>query len=200
MKRMIMVVALVATVTFLKAQDDTQLAKVDVLDGKQVFILNEPLQDYEIVGSVKTGVKFGSLLTRGILNENVNDKTTQFVRRTFKKLAKEEIEFDGILYKDGKFVNAIRFTEEANSENERLAEISYINETGIFIMAEPVQEYEVKSVVRNRLNIVPFLTYGIVNPSIEKDAKRFVKAANKKQEAQFISYSAGRKASIISFE
>ena len=181
------------------AQQDTQLAKVQVVDGKQVFILNEPIREYIIVDSVRTGIKISSLLTRGLLNENINDKATQFTRRAHRKFSKEGLAFDAILYQDGKFAQAIRFTEPATVENNGVAEINSIDGVGTFIMAEPLEAYQVESVVRNRLNILPLLTHGFFNPSIARDMNRFVSSANKEHTPEFIAYSSGRKASIITF-
>jgi len=189
---------LLAGVLSLTAQEHEELARIQTLDGKQIFILNEPLRPYEIVGSVKTGLKFSSLLTRGLLNENVNDKTAQFAVKAMSKFSKEGMPYDGILYVNGKTVQAIRFTEEATPATDGLAQINKVNGIGLFVLADPVRSYDVEASVTGGLNFIPFLTHGLINPSIEKDMTRFAKRASKRQSPSFISYQMGRRASVIS--
>jgi hypothetical protein len=194
----VLALGLLATLFGASAQGSNELARVRTLDGKQIYILNEPLRSYEHVGSVKTGLKFSSVLTRGLLNENVNDKTAQFALKAVNKLKKENVEYDAILYSEGKSVHAIRFTEEATPAKDGLARINELNGIGLFVLADPVRSYEVEASVKSGLNIVPFLTHGLINPSIEKDMTRFARRASKRQSTSYISYQMGRRAAVIS--
>lgn len=81
-----------------------------------------------------------------------------------------------------------------------LLQYEKVNGVGLFVLAEPLADYKVEAVVKGGVNIVPFITYGWVNQSIEKDMNRFVKSANKKAKPEYISYTSGRKATITSFE
>lgn len=199
MNRKVMLTLGVAAMLGLKlnAQNQEQLAKVHELNGKQIYLLNEPVREFEKVGEIKTGVKITSLLTRGIRNEHANDKTSQFAQKAITKMEKQGIEFDALMYESGKRINAIRFTEESTNENKGIARIKTINGIGVFAMATPVNSYTVTDQVAGGINIVPFLTHGWINPSIEKDLERFAKKADKKQDASYISYQTGRNASVI---
>ncbi len=168
-------------------------AEVQQLSGKEIYLLSEPDISYEIVASVKTSPKLTSILTRGIYNEHVNDKATQFVNKSIRKLNKKSIEFDALVYNDGKTINAVKFKERSNG----LATVKKINGISVFILADPVQDYVVRKQVRNGINIVPFLTYGWINNSIEKDVSKYIKKANKAEEVDAILYQSGRKASLI---
>ncbi len=187
------------TVSFpIFAQDEQVRARVQKIEGKEIYVLNEPLRSYEVIGEVKTGLKLTSIVTRGIINEHINDKTTQFVRRMNRKMEKSGMEFDALLYQDGKKIQAIRFTQAATPANEGIARVKAINNVSSFIMAEPLQDYQVMETISTGIKLVPFLTYGLINNSIERDVKTFVRKAAKKGEANFLVYTSGRRASAIS--
>jgi len=183
------------------AQQSETLARVQKIGDKEVYILNEPLRDYEYVANVRTGVKWISLLTRGIVNEHVNDKTNQFVRRTTRKLEKSGQSYDAIIYRGGKRVEAVRFTEERNDENAGLASIQPRNGIATFILAEPVEDYTVVDDIGNGVKLIPFITYGIVNNSIERDIQSLTRRASNRELGDVaLIYQTGRRADLITFE
>ncbi len=188
-----LVVGSFLTLGVLMAFGQSSQAEVQQLGGKEIYLLSEPLADYEIVASVKTGPKLTSLLTRGVYNEHVNDKATQFVNRAIRKLDRKSIEFDALVYNDGKSINAVKFNEESLG----IANVQKINGITVFVMATPVQDYEIIERVKNGVNIVPFLTYGWINNSIQKDVSKYIKKANKADEVNAIVYQSGRKASLV---
>jgi len=57
-----MAVALLGSVLSVQAQDSL-LARVAKIQGKEVYILNQPLRQYETVATIKTSPKIISLLT-----------------------------------------------------------------------------------------------------------------------------------------
>ena len=183
------------------SQDSNTLATVDVIDGKEVYLLSEPLRSYEVVSTVRTGPKVSSLFTRGLISEDINDKAAQFTRKSIRKMKKKGIEFDAVRYSSGKRIQAIRFKEEATEDTKRLAKVQDNSGVYAFIMAEPVNSYKVDGNVKFVVRAVPLLTYGIINNSIERDVATLAKKANKKLEnPQYITYTTGDRATIISFE
>jgi len=141
-------------------------AKVNTLDGKEMYILNEPVKSYEVVAEVKTGLKITSLLTRGLYNEDIHDKVAQFSRRAERKLSKKGTEFDALLYKEGRSAQAIRFTEEKSEKTDGLAIITQYNGVHTFVLANPVKDYQVETSVRGTIKFLPLLTYGFFNHTI----------------------------------
>jgi hypothetical protein len=197
----LVIIILMLPASIVEAQEIQNLARVQKIGDKEVYILNEPLRSYEFVDEIRTGIKWTSLLTRGIINEHVNDKTNQFVRRTVRKLEKKGQTFDAIVYRGGKKVQAIRFTDNnQNNENAGLAKIEARNGISTFIMAEPVEAYTVVEDIRNGVKLIPFITVGLVNNSIEKDIKSLSRrTANRDLGEVALIYQTGRRADIVTF-
>lgn len=171
----------------------TPQAKVQSVNGKEIYLLSEPVADYETVASVKTAPKLTSLLTRGIYNEHVNDKATQFMNRAMGKLDRKSIVFDALVYEGGKSIRAIKF----NEASEGIANVRSIEDIKVFAMATPLQSFQIKEQIGNGVNIVPFLTYGWINNSIEKDVEKYIRKASKQENVDAVLYQSGRKATLI---
>ncbi|NQZ76287.1 MAG: hypothetical protein HRT61_09270 [Ekhidna sp.] len=171
-------------------------AEVQQLGGKEIYLMSEPVASYEIVSSVRTGPKFSSLLTRGIYNEHVNDKATQYVNKSIRRLQKKGIEFDALVYRTGKKIEAVKFTEKS----DRLANVQEVNGMHVFVMASPLQAFEVTDQVANGVNLLPFFTYGWFNNSIERDVAKYSKKAAKTENVNAVLYQSGRRASLIKLD
>lgn len=182
-----------------KAQENDRLARVQKIQGKEVYILSEPVRSYETVRSIRTSPKWMSILTRGVINEHVNDKSAQFVWKAGRKLKRKGVDFDALLYVDGKKINVIKFTEEATSENEGIAKVKSIKGVNTFVLAEPLDDYSVVKKVYTGVKVIPFLTYGLINNSIERDIKTLAKKTNKKTDSVNVIYTTGRTGTIVSF-
>lgn len=204
-KPLLLLVAIAAVaLSFTKIQDDKKgLARVNRINGKEVYFMNEPLNAYEIVFDIGTSAKAASLLTAGLVNEGVSDKASQFVKRAIKEAEDEHYEFDAIIYSSGKRVVAIKFTEE-KEENKMLARVQKIEGVEIYILSEPLNAYEVANSKKSGLKVKSLLTMGIVNNSIEQDVAEFVrkllKDADKDDEKiNAILYGAGKSAVGVRF-
>ncbi|MEM6802232.1 MAG: hypothetical protein AAF696_12560 [Bacteroidota bacterium] len=176
------------------------LAQVYKINGKEAYILSEPLRTYEVVLDVGTGLKGSSLLTQGLVNEGVSDKSAQFVRRIQKAADKENIEYDAVIYSSGKRAVAIKFTEEAG-EKRALAKVKKMDGVEIYIQAEPLKEYEILETKKGGFKAKSYLSGGLVNNSIEQDVSQFVrKFVRRNKETQAIIYSAGKSAMSVKFK
>ena len=195
-----MAVALLGSVLSVQAQDPS-LARVAKIQGKEVYILNQPLRQYETVATIKTSPKIISLLTRGVVNETISDKANQFVRKSARKVKKSNTAFDAIIYSGGKTAQAIRFTDVATPENSGIATVTKILGVTAYVLAEPIQSYSVKNSSYGGIKLIPFITYGIVNNSIEKDVMTFAKKTKKEDvQATAMVYSTGRNIAGISLK
>ncbi len=195
-----MAVALLGSVLSVQAQDPS-LARVAKIQGKEVYILNQPLRQYETVATIKTSPKIISLLTRGVVNETISDKANQFVRKSARKGKKSNSAFDAIIYSGGKTAQAIRFTDVATPENSGIATVTKILGVTAYVLAEPIQSYSVKNSSYGGIKLIPFITYGIVNNSIEKDVMTFAKKTKKEDvQATAMVYSTGRNIAGISLK
>ncbi len=176
------------------------LAKVNTIDGKEIYILNEPVKRYEVVEEVRTGLKIASVLTRGLYNEDILDKVAQFSRRAERKLSKEDKEFDALLYQNGRRAQAIRFMEKKSDQKDGVARVIEFKGVYTFILASPMQEYHVQESIRGTIKLLPLFTNGFLNYSIANDIGSYVRKANRKSEDVYaVKYDTGRIISVIAF-
>lgn len=160
--------------TQLFAQNERGLARVQKLNGVEVYILCEPLRDYESVTSVTTGVKAESILTAGLINENISDKVLQFITRARKQGAM----FDAVQYSGGKNIMTIKFTAEATPANKGIGRVRKLDNADVYVLAEPLQNYETIISSGTSLSNVKWkslLTAGVVNNSIEDDLSGMIR-------------------------
>jgi len=186
------------------SQTQKGLARVNRIDGVDVFFMNEPLNDYEVVFDISTGLKATSLLTGGLVNEGVSEKAAQFVRRAIKEAKENKYEFDAIIYSSGKKVIAVKY-KNPKTENHLVARVQKIEGIEIYILCEPAMEYEVFNSKKGGIKLKSALTGGLVNNSIEEDVAEFVSklvkdAAEDNQKIEGILYGAGKSAAGIFFK
>lgn len=204
MKTTILVLFLLTTWTISFSQDQKGIARVNRIDGVDVYFMNEPLNDYEIVFDVSTGLKATSLLTGGLVNEGVSEKAAQFVKRAIKEAKEDNHEFDAIIYSSGKKVVAVKY-KDPKPEYKLMARVQKIEGIEIYILSEPATEYEVLNSKKGGFKMKSALTGGMVNNSIEDDVAQFVKklvkdAADDNEKIDAILYGAGKSAAGIKFK
>ena len=94
-------------------------AKVQKVNGVEVYVMNEPLREYEVVSEESdflSTVEWGSIATSGLINESASAKIGKMVKGIVKVARKKDIDFDAIIYSNGKTAVAIKFTEEATEK------------------------------------------------------------------------------------
>ena len=182
------------------AQKNKGLARVQRLDGVEVYILSEPLREYETVTSVTTGVKAESILTGGLINESISDKVLQFIRRANKQGAT----FDAVMYSGGKNIVTIRFTDTSTKTNKGIGRVRKLENVDVYVLAEPISDYETIISSGTSLSNVKWkslLTGGIVNNSIEEDLSGMIKnMRGNGVNMDGIIYSAGKSAMSFRFK
>ena len=175
-------------------------AKVSKVNGIEVYILSEPLRNYEVVNNGGKGIQWGSFITGGLINESISTKISKYIRKLLKGYKKEGIKFDAVVYSNGKNMTAIKFTEPATKENNRIAEITKIDGIPFFVMSEPIKDYTHEKTIGGGIKWKSALTAGLVNNSIEQDLMKFAKKGRrkyKKGKINAIRYSKGKKAEGI---
>lgn len=156
------------------AQKPQNLARVQRLDGVEVYILCEPLRAYEMVTSVNTALKAEAILTGGLINESITDKVLQFIRRARKQVGN----FDAVLYSGGKSLITIKFTEEAKPTIRGIGKVKKIENVDVFVLSEPETNYETiisSGISASNLKWKSLITAGVVNNSIEEDLIGMIK-------------------------
>lgn len=180
--------------SFSPAKDNKGLCKVQKINGVEVYIMCEPVNEYEVISNSKTGLKATSLLTGGLINESVNEKVAQFV----KKAQQSYPRLDGVIYNAGKEIGAFKWTSKPSGSKKGMATANKINGAYVFVLAEPEAEYESMGQVTGGTKWKSALTGGIVNNSIEEDMAKFMKRAQEdKPSLDAIIYSAGKSVTAI---
>lgn len=182
------------------SQTDKGLARVTKMQGYEVYALCEPLREYEVVFDVSTGAKASSMLTGGVVNEGISDKLSQFVNRAVKEAKEKNQTFDAIVYTGGKKVIAVKFKEAGNEKNKGIAKVNKLEGLEVYVMNEPLQDYETIIDVNTGLKAKSYLSGGLVNNSIEEDMAQYVRKTireaeeAKKEKPEAVVYTGGKRA------
>lgn len=177
-----------------QSNNDKNLARVRKVNGVEAYILCEPLRSYEVVVDAGTGLKAESLLTGGLVNKSISGKVEQFVRNVTKQNAK----IDAVIYSAGKRIVGVIFTDQASAANTGLGRVSKVMGYPVFVMSEPVVNYQV---VNNRSGGVKWkslVTGGVVNNSIEEDVQAMVKKLQSRA-ADAMLFEGGKEGTAIMF-
>lgn len=182
---------------------DVPLAKVNKVNGVEVYVLSEPLRDYEVVFGGDNKIQWGSFVTAGIVNSSIETRMSKFVKAVQEKSEEEGKEFDAVIYTDGKNVSAIKFTEEKTDENERMAEVQKMEGIPLYIMSEPNTSYTVEVDRGGGIKWKSLVTAGLINNSIEQDVEQIVKKLDRKHrkgKIDAIMYADGKQGDGIKFK
>jgi ribosomal protein L25 (general stress protein Ctc) len=182
------------------SQSEKGLARVSKLQGYEVYALCEPLREYEVVFDVTTGAKASSMLTGGMVNEGISDKLSQFVNRAIKEAKEKKQTFDAIVYTGGKKVVAVKFKQEGSEKTKGIARVNKLEGLEVYVMNEPLQDYETIIDVNTGLKAKSYMTGGLVNNSIEEDMAQYVRRTireaeeAKKDKPEAVVYTGGKRA------
>jgi hypothetical protein len=171
MRKLVAACLLLCTVFNSFAQDDKSLARVRKVNGVEAYILCEPLRAYDVVVDAGTGLKAESLLTGGLVNKSISGKVEQFVRNIMKKNAK----IDAVIYSTGKRMVGVVFKDEGDKSTAGMGRVSKVMGYPVFVMSEPMTEYNVASNRNGGIKWKSLVTGGLVNNSIEEDIEALVK-------------------------
>ncbi|GAB3901986.1 hypothetical protein GCM10028803_27690 [Larkinella knui] len=178
-------------------------ARVDKIQGIETYVMCEPLRPYETVFEISSGAKAASLFTGGVVNEGVSEKAAQFVRRASKDGKKDHKEFDAVVISGSKTAIAVKFKGEAGAD-KGLAKVRKIDGLAVYVMNEPVADYQTVVDASGGIKAKSYFTGGIVNNSIEEDVEQFVRRVKKeadeaKKPIDAIVYSSGKRAIGVKF-
>lgn len=187
------VLALVLVTVFaFKPEDEEGLARVSKIQGIEIYMLSEPVRDYEVISDVNNGINASSAITGGMVNESIADKAAKFVRRAMK----ENSRIDAVVYSSGKRVVGIRFKDAATPETKGIGRVKKINGLDTFVLSEPLQDYEVLTSKGGGIKWKSYVTGGLINNSIEEDIEKMVKKIlGNGTSVDGVIYSAGKSAS-----
>ncbi len=174
---------------------DKALARVRKVDGIEAYVLCEPLRPYQVVVDAGTGIKAESLLTAGLINKSISGRVEQFVRNVTKQNAK----IDAVIYSSGKRIAGIIFTDKGDAKTNGLGRVSRVMGYPVFVMNEPVENYQVISSTSGGIKWKSLITAGVINNSIEEDVEQMVKKVQSRA-SDGVLIDGGKDASAIMFK
>lgn len=181
---------------FWSFSQNKDLARVYRVQGIVVYVMAEPLRDYNVMCDVSTGIKAESALTGGLFNESIADKMGQFVNRALK----ENPRIDAVVYSSGKRVVGVQFKDAATADTKGIARVDKVNGLPVFVMSEPLADYETLDSKGAGIKWKSVATGGILNNSIEDDVDRFVKRVDNSNMVDAVICDGGKRATAIHFK
>jgi len=177
-------------------QDNKQLCRVNKIQGKEIYIMCEPVSDYNVVDKVNSTA--AQLLgVSPTLSNMVNTMVDKAVNKEKKGKVKP---FDAIITSDGNNAMLIKF-KEGNQEQKGIGRITKMQGKEVYIMCEPLRDYETVDKVNSAFAQVLGVT-----PTIENMVKTIVdKAVNKESKGKVGNFDAvltndGNNAILIKFK
>jgi hypothetical protein len=180
-----------------------QKSKVQKVNGIEVYLLAEPVREYETLKTGGKGIQWGSAFTGGLINESIATKVTKYIKKLAQEYKEKNIDFDAIIYTNGKQMTAIKFTDEKTDDNDKVAIVQKIEGIPFFVMSEPINEYDFVKTIGGGIKWKSAITGGLINNSIEQDLMKFAKKMSKKfkkKQVSAIIYERGKKANAILFK
>ncbi|WP_026899232.1 hypothetical protein [Daejeonella oryzae] len=172
--------------------EEKGLSRVNKVQGIEVYVLSEPLRDYEVISDVGTGISTTSAVTGGLVNESIADKISSFVR----KAMKENSRIDAVVYSSGKRIVGIRFKDTATPTTKGIGRVKKIGGLDAYVLAEPLQDYEVLTNKSGGIKWKSAITGGLINNSIEDDLEKMAKkVSGTGTSVDGMIYSSGKTAS-----
>ena len=152
MKNTIKIVVFTLLFTSLSFSQAKGYGEVDVIEGIEVYLLNEPVRSYEIVYNKGQGINLQSFITDGKVNESIYDKVKKFARAINRKSKSEN---------------------KPTEKTKRKAKIKEYGGIPSYIMCEPYEDFTTVRTKNNGLKMKSYVTKGWINNSIEQDFKKF---------------------------
>ncbi len=165
-----------------------------------MYLLSEPVREYQIVKGSGKGIQWGSFVTGGLINESISTKVTKYIKKLTQDFNEKGVEFDAVIYSNGKQMNAIKFIDTKTPENDKIAIVQKIDGIPFFVMSEPITAYEFVKTIGGGIKWKSAFTGGLWNNSIEQDLMKFAKKAKNKFNKKVVNaiiYNRGKKASLI---
>lgn len=131
MKNSVLVIAMLVGFA-INSQEQSRVQKVN---GVEVYLLAEPAREYEVLKASGGSIQWGSFVTGGLINESISTKVTKYVQKLIKDYKDQNIEFDAVVYSNGRQMNAIKFTDKKTTKNDRLANVQKIEGISFFVMS-----------------------------------------------------------------
>ncbi len=131
-----------ATEKQLSSLEKRAMARVQKMEGIEIYIMSEPLRDYDIVEEYA----FPRIKKRGRTNQEIAEEHKNALNVAAQKAAQKTSTHlqtvDAIIYTGGDHATMIRFKDRALS-SKGLARVYKISGREMYVMCDPMLEYEI---------------------------------------------------------
>jgi hypothetical protein len=199
MKRIMfsIVASMLSIVIFGQIQEkETELGRVKKINGVDVYVMCEPLQEYTVIIDVATGIKAESMLTGGLVNKSISGRIEQFVN----KALKDAPTIDAVIYSSGRKVVGIKFKDSDNNQNKGVARVYKMKGLPVFVMCEPLLSFEVLGSKGGGVKWKSAMTAGLINNSIEEDVQKIVDKLSSQRGADAYYFDGTKEGETIMFK
>ena len=182
MKKLLVLIAIITFCEFTFSQLDNKLmCRVNKIQGKEVYVMCEPVREYDVVDKVNSTV--AQLLgVAPTLSNMVNTLVDKAVNKEQKGKVKP---FDAIVTTDGNNAILIKFRDE-NTDKKCIATASKIQGKEVYILSEPLRDYSSVDKVNSA-----FAQIIGIDPTIDNMVKTMVdKAVNKEVDGKVGKFDA----------
>lgn len=195
MKTIFTIIA-VAMFSNLYSQDSTDLARVKKVNGIETYVMCEPLREYDVIVDVGTGAKAESIVTGGLVNKSISGRMSQFVNRVKSK----NDTIDAVIYSSGKRIVGVRFKDAGTPTTKGIARVSKMKGYPVFVMCEPLKNYEVLKSKGGGIKWKSALTAGLANNSIDEDVAKIVNKLDDVKGLQAFYFDGSKEGDAIGFK
>ena len=196
MKQILSLLMVLGFCSFLSGKGDKDLCRVKKINGIETYIMCEPLRDYEVLVDVATGLKAESLLTGGLVNKSISGRVEQFITRA----KKENNSIEAVIYSSGKRIVGVKFKDAGTASNKGIGRVSKMKNHFVFVMCEPMVEYDILKSIGGGVKWKSALTGGIVNNSIEEDVQKIISKLGDVKGADAYFFDGSKQGDAISFK
>lgn len=112
------------------------IAKVDMVNGLEIYFMSEPLRKYEELFTVSLETNHKDKLEEKL---SLSRKISTLSEKAREEAAKRSVKIDGIIYNEGFTALAIIFTDNEITK-ERLAEAYQYLGVELYLFAQPINE------------------------------------------------------------
>lgn len=196
MKIKLLIIAITMCSNLFAQTGKNDLARVKKVNGVEIYVLSEPLREYETVADVGTGFKAESILTGGLVNKSISERMSQFVKR----VKSDNPSVDAVIYSSGKRVVGIKFKKEGSAEDIGIARVIRYKGLYTFVMCEPLINYEILKTKGGGVKWKSAITGGVINNSIEDDVQKIIDKLKDLKGVEAFLFDGSKEGSAISFK
>lgn len=181
---------------FAQTEKPNDLARVKKVNGVEIYVMNEPLREYETVADVGTGFKAESVLTGGLVNKSISERMSQFIKR----VKDENPNVDAVIYSSGKRVVGVKFKSEGTVDNIGIARVVKTKNLYTFVMCEPLRNYNVLKTKGGGIKWKSAISGGLINNSIEDDVQKIIDRLEDVKGMEACLFDGSKEGSAIGFK